>query len=93
MSPPSDSLPLSACAPSDSSLPLSACAWSSTVSGSLVASLLHSKISPRHDAWRSIAPGADLYYEVRMMDAGSGRCDQLLRVERVKSSSCVRGLY
>ena len=42
---------------------------------------------------KGVAPGADLYYEVRMMDAGSGRCDQLLRVERVKSSSCVRGLY
>ena len=35
---------------------------------------------------KGVAPGADLFYEVRMMDAGSGRCDQLLRVERVRAA-------
>lgn len=40
----------------------------------------------------SVPPGADLYVDLRLMDGGSGRCDQLLRLEQVpKSISCKRG--
>lgn len=41
---------------------------------------------------RALPPGATLYVDIHMMDGGSGRCDQLLRIEgRKKSWSCERG--
>ena len=41
---------------------------------------------------RPIPPGEPLYVDLRLMDGGSGRCDQLLRIEGFKKSiSCERG--
>ena len=41
---------------------------------------------------RPVAGGQTVYVDVRLMDGGSGRCDQLLRVEGFKKSvSCERG--
>ncbi len=39
-----------------------------------------------------VPPNQPIYVDLRLMDGGSGRCDQILRIERVpKSISCVRG--
>lgn len=42
---------------------------------------------------KGIAPGATLYVDVRMMDAGSGKCDAIIgESDRLKSINCIRGL-
>ena len=37
---------------------------------------------------KAVPPGASLFVDVRLLDAGSGRCDDLIRVKGVKSAMC-----
>lgn len=48
--------------------------------------------SPPTRSRRGIGPGEVLYVDVHLMDAGSGRCEDILSVsDRMKSISCTRG--
>ena len=40
----------------------------------------------------AVPPNTDLFVDVRLMDGGSGKCDQILRLgEMKKSLTCMRG--